>query len=353
MHPILSDKYKVFIYLIVWGCIGILSGLIISIFNAIHPLYSIAYAFPMMVLYGEMNLSVWYICRAFPLERTMVRKLFAAVISAAALLSALWTLLGWGWMTVLDQLFSVTLSPLPLRQSLFIMFGIGGQLSLLAIAVSYLLSAFERSKESERTVFEARLLAQEAELKALRMQIDPHFLFNSLNSISALTSTNAMLARSMTTTLADYFRTSLSYGSKETISLKEELSLLNHYLDIEKIRFGSRLIVDQHIQSETLSDQIPPLLLQPLLENAIKHGIANTVEGGTISIFTQKKNGKLFITIENPFDADAPGRKGAGMGLAIVKKRLQTLFGADGDLITTANGTVFHTVLFFPVSGKV
>ena len=149
-------------------------------------------------------------------------------------------------------------------------------------------------------------------------------------------------------TLADYFRKSLLFGSKETISLQEELSLLTHYLDIEKIRFGSRLGIQQNIDPLALACKIPPLLLQPLLENAIKHGIAHSVEGGTVLISAQKKNDRLFLSIENPIDEDRPKSKGTGLGQHIVRKRLQTAYGDNGDLRTFINEKFYQVILFLP-----
>ncbi|MFA6457018.1 MAG: histidine kinase [Bacteroidota bacterium] len=350
MHPILSDKKTLFVYLTVWCAIGVLLGFIVSFFNSLHPLYSIGFTVPMLLLYGEVNLSAWYLCRAFPLERNSIWKILFVATAAVIIISAVWTLLGWGVITIIEQYFAVVLSPLPVSQSLLIVFIGGIPLYLISLAVAYLITAFAQSKESERSAYEARLLAQQSELKALRMQIDPHFLFNSLNSISALTTTNAELARTMTTTLADFFRKSLYYGAKETIALKEEISLLNHYLDIEKIRFGKRLHVEQRIDPDTLADQVPPLLLQPIVENAIKHGIADSVEGGTIVLVAQKKNDRLFITVENPMEEGAQEKKGAGMGIEIVRKRLQAVYGSNGDVKTTVANATFQVIIFLPSS---
>lgn len=350
MHPILSDKTKLTIYLAVWGIIGILSGLIVAYTNELDFVITVAFTFPMMLLYGEINLSAWYLCRAFPIGKVSIWKILLAVGIAVLVISSLWTLICWGWMITLEKIFNVTVSPIPTLQTLIVILGAAKQLLLISIALSYLIIAFQRSREAERNAFESKLLAQSAELKALRMQIDPHFLFNSLNSISALTVSNSELARIMTTTLADFFRKSLSYGAKEFISLQDELSLLNNYLDIEKIRFGKRLNVIQNIEQNTLSCLVPPLLLQPLVENAIKHGIADSLDGGTIVISAQKKSDRLFISVENPFEEDSSVKKGTGLGLEIVKKRLITIYGNESDLKTTAQKNIFQVLLFFPAS---
>lgn len=349
MHPILSDRKKFIIYLFVWSVVGIVLGFGHATLTGIHYGYTIVLILPLMLVYAEINLSAWYLCKAFPIERNSIWKILLVTFVSVILISSIWVMLAWGWMFAVEQFFSISLSPLPLIQTLLIFFGIATPFFFLSLAISYLMSAFEQSRAAERNAFESRLLAQSAELKALRMQIDPHFLFNALNSISALTVSNAEAARTMTNTLADFFRKSLSYGAKETISVREELVLLNHYLDIEKIRFGKRLTVVQDIAPDTLSCVIPSLLLQPLMENAIKHGISNRIDGGTITISIEKKNSRLFVTVENPMDDDAPRKKGAGMGIEIVTKRLQTLYGNNSGVNITMNNDIFKVILFFPV----
>ncbi|MDP1675349.1 MAG: histidine kinase [Bacteroidota bacterium] len=353
MHPILSDKKKFVIYLFVWSVAAVLLGLIHSSLTGIVYLYTIGFTLPLMLVYAEVNLSAWYLCKAFPIERNSLWKILLVTFISTVLISSMWTVIAWGWMAAIEQFFSISLSPLSLVQTLLVISGIGMPLFFLSLAISYLMSAFEQSRAAERNAFEARLLAQSAELKALRMQIDPHFLFNALNSISALTVSNAESARSMTTTLADFFRKSLSYGAKETISVNEELALLNHYLDIEKIRFGKRLNVVQNIASDTLSCMIPSLLLQPLMENAIKHGISDSIDGGTITISMEKKNSRLFVSVENPIDSDdsiKSKKHGAGMGIEIVSKRLQTLYGNNSGVNISLSNNIFHVVLFLPAT---
>jgi len=348
MHPILSDRKRTAIYLIIWGIFGVLSGFVLHSVTGTDVVYTLVFSVPLMMVYAEMNLSAWYVCRAFPLEKTSIWRVLLVVFVSVVLISSVWTLLAWLWMFIVEQIFFVTFFQYPLYRVLLSILGIGNQIFIISLALSYLLVAFENSRNAERRAMELRFLAQSAELKALRMQIDPHFLFNSLNSISALTVNNAEGARSMTMTLADFFRKSLLFGAKEVISLKEELSLLNHYLDIEKIRFGKRLTVEQNIDESALNCLIPPLLLQPLLENAIKHGISNTIDGGTILISAQKKSDRLFVAMENPIDPDAPRKRGMGLGMDIVKKRLQTSYGENGDLKTFVNEKFFQVVLFLP-----
>ena len=162
----------------------------------------------------------------------------------------------------------------PALYSLFSAFGL--LLYLLSLAVSYLVAVVDHARASERRALEVQVLAREAELRMLRAQIDPHFLFNSLHSISALTVSDAAAARRMCVLLADFLRESLALGVETRITLKRELGLVARFLDVERVRYGSRL---QHrIEADADADAclVPPLLLQPLVENAITHGIAHT-----------------------------------------------------------------------------
>src|SRR5687768_14975470 len=169
----------------------------------------------------------------------------------------------------------------PQRPLLFV---VGALLFWLVSSFFYLLIAFDASKDAERANMKLRLLAREAELKALRAQIDPHFIFNCLHSISALTATQPTAARRMCLLLAEFLRDTLRLGGSGQIPLGEELALAERYLAIEQVRLGDRLIVIRDATADAAACLVPPLLLQPLVENAVKHGVAQLVEGGTIRI---------------------------------------------------------------------
>ena len=162
----------------------------------------------------------------------------------------------------------------------------------------------------------------EAELRALRAQLNPHFLFNSLNSINALIGSDPEGARRMCERLGDFLRRSLALGAREVVTLGEELILVERYLDIEQLRFGARLRVEVEVADVLRECLVPPLLLQPLVENAIKHGIQDLVEGGVVRLEAHGEGERLSITVTNPIDGDAPLRTGEGVGLANVQRRL-------------------------------
>lgn len=192
------------------------------------------------------------------------------------------------------------------------------------------------------------ILAREAELKALKAQVNPHFLFNSLNSISALTSSDPAKAREMCILLGDFLRRTLGLGEKSAIPLEEEMSLIHAFLAVEKTRYGARLHMEESIAKDALSVDVPPLLLQPLIENAISHGIANLVDGGWIRLDVGCENGSVSIVVENLFDPEAPMRRRNGVGLANVRQRLQTRYGNRSTFAAGAEGDRFRVAMTLP-----
>lgn len=197
----------------------------------------------------------------------------------------------------------------------------------LSTSVSYLLIALENAQDRERVALEMQMLARESELKALTAQVHPHFLFNSLNSISALTASDAAAARAMAQQLAEFFRHSLSMRNQEMIPLSDEMSLVQSFLAIEQVRFGERLTVETAIAPDAAECMIPPLLLQPLVENAVTHGIATLLEGGTIRIAGALSGERLLLSVTNGYDP-AERRKGSGgVGIVNVRDRIALIWG--------------------------
>ncbi|MBD3368462.1 MAG: hypothetical protein GF405_09880 [Candidatus Eisenbacteria bacterium] len=214
--------------------------------------------------------------------------------------------------------------------------------SVIAAIVGLIIYAYERMRdqleESYRAAAEIRVraerlreLAARSELKALKAQINPHFLFNALNSISALIPIDPPAAERTVERLAGIFRGSLLASEKETIPLKKELELVNAYLDIERARFGERLEVDEDVADEAYDVPIPPLVVQPVVENAVRHGISPLIEGGRVSISARVRAGELHVTVEDD-GAGWEGKAGdelfeRGYGLRNVRDRLRNRYG--------------------------
>jgi sensor histidine kinase YesM len=196
---------------------------------------------------------------------------------------------------------------------------------------------------------DAEKLAREAELFRLQQQLQPHFLFNSLNSISALVGSDPTQARKMIQQLSEFLRGTLKKDDQQLISLEDELHQLMLYLDIEKIRFGHRLQTEIDISESAKSSTIPALLLQPIVENAIKFGLYDTIGQVLIRIKATRENNQLQVTVSNPFDPEtASPTRGTGFGLASVQRRLYLLFGRNDIVQTLARENQFITTIIIP-----
>jgi len=303
---------------------------------------------PLSLLYGFVCLMAWYPCRARPFGKFDFNQILLTHLVGALLASALWVL---AFKLTVYEVSSVSVyANLDARVSRDFpaLYGAGVLSYLLAVASAYIALAIQASQEAQARAAQATVLARDAELKALKAQVNPHFLFNSLNSISALTSSDAAKAREMCILLGDFLRRTLGLGEKSAIPLEEEMSLIRAFLAVEKIRFGPRINMEEHIAKEALDVQVPPLLLQPLVENAVAHGIANLVEGGRIRLDAQCRAGSVAITIENSFDPDAPPRRKGGVGLANVRQRLAARYGNAASFQVTKEGENFRVALTFP-----
>ncbi|MES2891069.1 MAG: histidine kinase [Bacteroidota bacterium] len=205
-------------------------------------------------------------------------------------------------------------------------------------------------EEDDNRKSDLERLAREAELNKLRQQLQPHFLFNSLNSISALTGSQPEKARHMIQQLSDFLRGTLKKEEQQSTTLEEELQYLQLYLDIEKVRFGYRLQTRIIHDDDILQLQLPSMLLQPVVENAIKFGLYDTIGEVEIIISATHKDGILLISVQNPFDREtASPLKGTGFGLSSVRRRLFLLFGRNDLLETKQTDGQFSTTIKIPV----
>ncbi|MFZ0736793.1 MAG: histidine kinase [Candidatus Acidiferrales bacterium] len=352
MHPILSNFRRLSLYLAAWIP---LAGLVVFLLAAgagFRWSEAVAAGVPLCLVYAFVCLSSWYSCRATPLGRSGVPSLLATHLSGAIVASALWILAA--------RILGAALSHLPafpdlsakITNATGLFFGLGVLFYLLAVALFYVLLAIDASRQAEERALQAQIQTREAELRALKAQINPHFLFNSLHSISALTSADPAKAREMCIRLGDFLRRTLGLGEKEMISLGDELALVRAFLSIEKVRFGARLEMREEIEDGAQACLVPPLLLQPLVENAIAHGISNLVEGGWIRIVVRPSEESWTIVVENRFDPESPSARRNGVGLENVRRRLATSYGNRARLDVKTEGDCFRVSLLVPVDGK-
>ncbi|MFN5169524.1 MAG: sensor histidine kinase [Cyclobacteriaceae bacterium] len=205
-----------------------------------------------------------------------------------------------------------------------------------------------RKKAEVQQESDVKAFVREAELQKLQLQLQPHFLFNSLNSINALILFDTEKARDMIGQLSDFLRATLKRADEQWISLEEEFTYINLYLSIEKVRFGHRLQVEADLDEQLKLWLIPPLILQPLVENAIKFGLYGTTDQVKITMITSRVDDHLMIQISNPFDADAQSASGTGFGLHGLKRRLYLLYARNDLVQTRTEGNQFIVQLILP-----
>ncbi len=216
------------------------------------------------------------------------------------------------------------------------------------ILLYYLLLYIENINEQIKKEAALQTLLKQTSLDMLMFQINPHFLFNSLNSISALTITSPSMAREMVIKLADFFRASLNKENSEFQTLKDELAQMNLYLEIEKVRFESRLIIKNNIDEACEGLLVPKMILQPLYENAIKYGMYEQLEQITISTDCACNEEVLTIKISNEFDHDVSHKRGMGIGIKNVKERLMLIYGIDHLVSSNQADGIFTINLIIP-----
>ncbi len=338
MHPLLAGRARTLLYLAGWIPVLALLDYILWASGGVSWTGGAAVLAPACLVFAFACLSPWPLCRVRPLHLSDVAALAVTWAGAASAASAI--LVGAAWASAKIQ------GRTPIHLDL--LFAVGVILYLLSAGLHYTALAADASRAATLSAAEAHALARDAQLYALRMQINPHFLFNSLHSIAALTTQSAPRAREMCLRLSDFLRGTLGLGDRESIPLSEELALARNYLDVEHVRFGARLVVREEIQESCQDCAIPALLLQPLVENAVKHGIAALVDGGVIRLAVERTGNMVHITIENPFDPDAVTPNRLGVGIPHVRRRLQVRYGPAATLECAPHQALYRVHLRFP-----
>lgn len=345
MHPAFANRQWFGLHVTLWFASGIgIAAIGRSAFGFSWPA-ALLVGVPLGLLGGPIALSAWYVLAAVPARGTAARPVIT-VILAAVVSAAIWSSLGRLWWEAVGDM-ALVVVPVPGAGAFAVLFSLGLAGYLLAAAAYQVGYAREVTARAARQTLESDIAQRDAELRALRAQIDPHFLFNSLNSIAGLIDAEPSRARDMCVRLGDFLRRSLQVGTVERIPLAAEVALVEQYLRIEEVRFGSRLSIDIALDPASGRASVPPLLLQPLVENAVRHGIATTLDGGTVSLTSRMAGERLVIVVTNPRDEDVR-RSGTGLGLDIVRRRLAAIWGDEAALSTERRPDGFRVSITLP-----
>ena len=261
------------------------------------------------------------------------------------------------WLVLVKWILSISLDHIEgyefiLHRSLIIRFSITFLILGIVTMISMTWFNWQDQQKNEQRKVDAEKLTRDAELFKLRQQLQPHFLFNSLNSINALIGSRPAEARKMVQQLSDFLRGTIKKEETQWVNLQEEMQYLQLYLEIEKVRFGNRLAT--LIESDEASRQLrlPALLLQPIVENAIKFGLYDTTGETIIRLQTLQENNELVVKVSNPFDPETSSPKqGTGFGLKSVQRRLYLLFARNDLLNTEVKENIFTTIVKIPQAG--
>ena len=345
-HPFLKNKNIIF-YTAIWLLLAAVYAFALYYFYEFTTQEALADSLIFNGFFFGLGLVYWFVVRYNSFDASQLVNLIVSHLAAASLSIALVIIATLAALKSMvpdqDEEFTKYLTEsIPWRAGLGVMY------YSICILVYYLIRYYDDLNKRMQEQSQLETMLKESELEMLKSQINPHFIFNSLNSISSLTITAPDRARSMVIKLSEFLRYSLGKENDQLNTLDEELNNLLLYLDIEKVRFGDRLQVVTEIDDDTKDCTLPNLILQPLFENAIKHGIYESLEQVTIRLNAVLEGNLLRITVSNEFDPNAVSRKGKGIGLKNVTQRLQVIYGVPKLVFTEKTDKLFTVRLDIP-----
>lgn len=347
-HPILKSTKNLILYLAVWLCIIASYQAVLTWGIGLEIKYALPDNLISNILLMGLGLSFWFSAKYISFEHTSIIKIFLSHIFGGIFISVLWLAVSFfliNSLTAIEVVYSeFFFTTLPWK------FLIGVLYYFLVTAFYYLIIYYSNYQERILKESDLKNLVTEAELKSLKFQINPHFIFNSLNSMSALTVINPEKARSMILKLADFLRYTLASNEKQTTSFSEELKNIRLYLEIEKVRFEDKFDFIEETHEECLKIKVPSMILQPLFENAIKHAVYEALEKVTLQLSAKCKDDFMEIKVENNFDGTSTSKSGAGIGLTNIKNRLELIYNRKDLFHINKDKNLFSVTIYIPVS---
>ncbi len=349
IHPFFKNKTSFAIYGMVWVIIAVLHTLVLIYFASLKFSTSLLDSMVFNALYFFLGIALWYPTKFIDFEHSSISTIFINHTLGAAITTGIWVGLGY---FILASSFVQDSYTLFLKSSLVWRVVIGLLFYTIIISVNYLIIYYNNFREKLKQESELNSLVKEAELRTLKYQINPHFIFNSLNSISSLTISDPEKAREMTINLSTFLRGTLSNNETQKTKLEEELKNVNLYLSIERVRFEGKFELEEEISDDCKKVEVPNMILQPLFENAIKHGVYESLDLVKINLNCRKEKEYLRITVSNNYDKDAAPRKGEGIGLKNIRSRLQLIYNRDNLLRVNKTDNEFNVDVFIPLEDK-
>jgi hypothetical protein len=344
MHPLLAPRRPLSAYLLFWAGLSVVPCVLLA---SATPLGGLTLTLGSTVGFAFATLPTWHLCRALPLRPGRTFR----VLSIHGAAAAVWSVLFVATTRLLAEALGLFVAwrrlPHEVSRAEGALFGVGALFYLLVATFHYVLAELQLRHEALEREAALAVQAQRAELSALRAQVHPHFLFNSLNTVNALIGYDPIKAREACVLLAEYLRGTLRAQDEALVPLREEWSLCERYLKVETLRLGERLRVDVELGEAAAECLVPSLLLQPLVENAMTHAIAPVDEPRPLLVRAQRRSGRLSLELENGL-APAPRVRDGGVGLANVRARLFAQYGSDASLCIERDAERFVVRLDLP-----
>lgn len=338
--------YNRILFFILWFILVILHAFTLLIACKIDLSTSFIDSIVFNTLFYIIGIGVWFIVRYTDLFKRNIFELIINHISFAGLFVIIWMLSS---TQILMLITNSSEYHQFLHDSIFFRSLFGILLYLCMVLFFYLRQNLEGFKQ--RIAYEATLnnMLKESQLQVLRTQINPHFLFNSLNSLNSLIVSKSDKASEMLIELSDYMRYSINSINEQFTPLKSELNQIERYVSIEKIRFGKRLSFNIDVCEKCPQIEVPAMILQPLVENAIKHGLYGDLDGVKIILLINIQNQYLHINIANNFDSENTSPQGTGLGLRNIHDRLLKLYGSKDLISITKENSIFNVKIRIPL----
>lgn len=346
LHPILKNRKNLVVYSSVWSSIAIVHTFILVYFNHYTLSVSLFESLIFNTLFAAIGIGIWYPVYYTDIEKNRIVNFLTNHFAAASLAVGLWL---WLCYIIITSAFPANTEYIEyLTTSIPWRAGFGLLYYVLLASNYYLLIYYQNFKDKMIRESELKALVKESELNSLKSQINPHFLFNSLNSISSLTMVSPEKAQEMVINLSDFLRYSLSSKNEILTTFDQELQNIDRYLKIEKIRFGKRLHVEKKIGKKCTQLELPGLILQPLMENAVKYGVYESTDQSNINISATCNDELLEVKITNDYDPDFISKRGEGIGLRNVASRMKIQYGRDDLMKIDKHKESFEVKLLFP-----
>lgn len=336
---------------LIWTVYTLLNAGILSFQQKLYYPYawvsSAVYSYFMALL----SIPLWYFCKRLPFDKSRIFWFFGVHLFGSVLFSGIWLTSSYlvHWVMMPTYAFKALWA-----QAVYFWQFLDGltKYGLLA-GIFYTINFYKKFKEKELRETQLSLLTKNMELQNLKSQINPHFLFNALNSVNALIAKDPEKARTMNAKLAQLLRYSLDGYERKFVTVKEELDFIHNYLAVEKVRFGDKLQIHEDVNPQTLESEIPSMLLQPIVENAIKHGISRQARRGVLKIHISQKDGLLHVQITNTgrrvSEKELSRILEKGIGLQNTHERLKRIYGETSGLeLQSLNPNLFSVSIKIP-----